>query len=94
MNDATVRPHEAHITPYDDVVDAYGLTILTENADWSLDATGDLVVTKDGDPQHGDIAYSGLFRLVQMWRYSEPHLRSLFIALKGVLSERTALDDA
>jgi hypothetical protein len=94
MNDATTRPHEARITPYDDVVDAYNLTILTEMGDWSLDGTGDLVMTKDGDPQHGDIAYNGLFRLVQMWRYSEPHLRYLFATVDGMLSQRTALDDA
>lgn len=94
MTDATARPHEARITPYDDVVDAFDLTILKETGDWSLDGTGDLVMTKDGDPQHGDLAYNGLFRLVQMWRYSEPHLRYLFATVEDMLSQRSALDDA
>ncbi|WP_027554663.1 hypothetical protein [Bradyrhizobium sp. Cp5.3] len=51
-------------------------------------------MTRDGDIQHGDIAYNGLFRLVQMWRYSEPHLRYLFATMGGMLSQRNALDDA
>jgi hypothetical protein len=51
-------------------------------------------MTKDGDPQHGDIAYNGLLRLVQMWRYSEPHLRYLFATVDDMLSQRSALDDA
>jgi hypothetical protein len=50
-------------------------------------------MTENGDPQHGDIPDNGLFRLVQMWRYSEPHLRYLF-ATVDMLSERSALDDA
>lgn len=93
MTDATAQRLAAHITPYDDVVDAYKLTILKEAGDWSLDDTGDLVVTKDGDPQHGDRAYNGLFRLVQMWRYSEPHLRYLFATVNDQMSQHTSLDD-
>lgn len=80
--------------PYDEVVEVYNLTILREVGDWSPDDTGDLVTTKDGDPQHGDIAYNGLFRLVQMWRYSEPHLRYLFATVGNMQSQRSALDDA
>lgn len=79
--------------PHDEIVETYNLTILTEMGDWSLDGTGDLVTTKDGDPQHGDIAYNGLFRLVQMWRFSETHLRYLFEAVKEMQSQRRALDD-
>ncbi|MET4349018.1 hypothetical protein [Bradyrhizobium sp. RT9a] len=95
MTDATTQqPFDAPITPYDDVVDAYDLTILKEVGDWSQDDTGDIVMTKDGDPQHGDITYNGLFRLVQMWRYSEPHLRHLFATLYSTLTQRTVLDEA
>src|SRR5688500_17399758 len=94
MTHETARPNEARITPYDDVVDAFDLTILTEVGDWSQDGTGDLVMTRDGDPQHGDIAYNGLFRLVQMWRYSDQHLRYLFATVDDMLSQRNALDDA
>jgi len=79
--------------PYDEMVETYNLTILTEVGDWSLDGTGDLVMTRDGDPQHGDIAYNGLFRLVQMWRYSEPHLSYLFKTIGEMQSQRRALDD-
>lgn len=78
--------------PYDEMVETYNLTILTEMGDWSLDGS-DLVTTKDGDPQHGDIAYNGLFRLVQMWRYSEAHLRYLFATVDEMQSQRRALDD-
>lgn len=82
------------VSPFDSIVDAYDLLILKEVGDWSIGDDGDdLVSTKDGDPQHGDIAYNGLFRLVQMWRYSEPHLRFLFAALKETLAHRIALDD-
>lgn len=50
-------------------------------------------MTKDGDPQHGDIAYNGLFRLVQTWRVCEAHLRSLFDAMTGALAWRESLND-
>ncbi|MGO4508018.1 hypothetical protein AB4Z51_13450 [Bradyrhizobium sp. 2TAF36] len=93
MTDSTAQPPEARVTPYDDVVDAYNLAILKNVGDWSQDGTGDLVMTKDGEPQHGDIAYNGLFRLVQMWRYSELHVRYLFAAVGIMLSQRDALDD-
>jgi hypothetical protein len=86
------RISDLPVTPYDSIVDAYNLLILKEVGDWSIGDDGDLVMTKDGDLQHGDVAYSGLFRLVQMWRYSEPHLRFLFAALKETLAQRIALD--
>ncbi|MCG2642435.1 MULTISPECIES: hypothetical protein [Bradyrhizobium] len=79
--------------PYDEMVETYNLSILTEAGDWSLDATGDLVMTKDGDLQHGDLAYNGLFRLVRMWRYSEPHLRYLYATVNDQMSQHAALDD-
>ncbi|QOG22254.1 MULTISPECIES: hypothetical protein [Bradyrhizobium] len=88
-----MRAGDIKARPYDEIVETYNLTILTEMGDWSLDGTGDLVTTKDGDPQHGDIAYNGLFRLVQMWRYSEAHLRYLFATVDEMQSQRRALDD-
>src|SRR6266403_2021543 len=63
--------------PYEEVVQRYSLTLLMADGDWSI-TDGGLTMTKDGDAQHGDIAYSGLHRLVEMWRYNEPHLRYLF----------------
>jgi hypothetical protein len=86
-------PDDPPIAPYDDVIDAYDLIILKEIGDWSLDDTGDLLLTKDGEPQHGDIAYSGLFRLVQMWRFSEPHVRRLFDAMGNTLALQRSLGD-
>ena len=62
---------------YEEVVQRYNLTLLMADGDWSL-TNGDLTMTKDGDIQHGDVAYSGLHRLVELWRYNEPHLRYLF----------------
>jgi hypothetical protein len=61
---------------YEEVVQRYNLTILMASGDWSF-TNGDLTLTKDGDIQHGDIAYSGLHRLVETWRYNDPHLRYL-----------------
>lgn len=82
------------VAAYDSIVDAYDLLILKEVGDWSIDDGGGLVMTEDGSPQQRDIAHNGLFRLVQMWRYSEPHLRFLFAALKETLAQRVASDDA
>jgi hypothetical protein len=86
-------PQAARVIPYDEVVRTYSLTILEEVGDWSIGDDGDLVMTKDGDFQHGDIAYNGLFRLVQMWRVCEAHLRNLFDAMHGTLAWRVSLDD-
>lgn len=93
MTDTTTQPDEACITPYDDVVDAYNLAILKEVGDWSLDDTGDLVLTKDGDIKVGDTAYNGLFRLVQTWRFSEVHLRYLFATMNKMLAWHESLGD-
>lgn len=76
---------------YDDIVDAYELTLLKVGADWSIE-NGDLALTKDGDIKLGDNTYNGLFRLVQNWRFSEPHLRYLFAAMNAMLSLRERLD--
>jgi hypothetical protein len=50
---------------------------LMEPGDFSP-ANGDLRLTKDGDLQIGDAVYSAMFRLVQTWRYSRPHLAQVF----------------
>jgi hypothetical protein len=92
MTDTPPQPHEIQVTPYDDVVATYGLTILAEAGDWSLERA-DLVMTKDGEPQHGDIAYSGLFRLVQMWRFCEPHLRGLFDEMNSMRAWQEGLNN-
>jgi hypothetical protein len=79
---------------FDELVEAYALTMLKEPADWSLDAGGDLTLTRDGEPVAGDAAYNGLFRLVETWRYNAAHLRYLFdttnrmIAWRNDLAER------
>jgi hypothetical protein len=69
----------ANIVPpsYEEVVQRYNLELLMAGDDFSL-TNDDLTSTKDGDAQLGDIAYSGLQRLVELWRYNEPHLRYLF----------------
>jgi hypothetical protein len=92
--DLVAQRDDIEARPYDEGVEAYNLTILRDAGDWSLADTGDLVMTRNGDIQLGDIAYNGLFRLVQMWRYSEPHLRYLFATVDNMRSERSALDDA
>jgi hypothetical protein len=92
MTDTPPQPREIRVTPYDDVVATYGLPILEEAGDWLLEG-GDLVMTKDGEPQHGDIAYSGLFRLVQMWRFCELHLRGLFDEMNSMRAWRESLNN-
>jgi hypothetical protein len=76
------EPHQART--FEEIVQAYGLTILQEPADWSLE-NGDLALTPDGDIKVGTTAYNSLFRLVQLWRYNEPHLRYLFDAANDML---------
>lgn len=92
MNEALHQSEEISPPAYDYVVDAYGLTILQEPGDWSLE-NGGLAETKDGDFKVGDTAYNGLFRLVQTWRFSVPHLRYQFDALNKMLVLRESLDE-
>ncbi len=75
---------------YEEVVQRYNLAMLMAAGDWSF-ANGDLTMTKDGDIQHGDIAYSGLHRLVETWRYNEPHLRYLFETANEMLARGESL---
>jgi hypothetical protein len=92
VNDTAPQRDELQVRPYDDIVDTYGLTILQEAADWSLE-DGDLAMTKDGDIKVGDTAYDGLFRLVQTWRFSEAHLRYLFGTMKKMGALQEGLDE-
>jgi hypothetical protein len=77
---------------YDDIVNTYGMDILTVPGDFSIVA-GDLAMTKDGDFKMGDTTYNGLFRLVQAWRYNVHHLRFLFEMMHAMSVHRRRLDD-
>jgi hypothetical protein len=92
MTDTPAQHEEVRVAPYDAIVDAYNLTILQDVGDWSLE-NGDLAMTKDGDIKVGDAAYNGLFRLVQIWRFSEAHLQYLFATMNKMLAWRERLDD-
>jgi hypothetical protein len=92
MTDTLAQHEEVRVAPYDAIVDAYNLTILQDVGDWSLE-NGDLAMTKDGDIKVGDAAYNGLFRLVQIWRFSEAHLQYLFATMNKMLAWRERLDD-
>ena len=92
MTTAALTPEEVSAPSYDQIVDAYGLTILKARADWSLE-NGDLAMTKDGDIKVGDTAYNGLFRLVQTWRYNAPHLRYLFETMNKMCGWSKSLDE-
>ena len=81
-----------HAPAYNYIVDAYGLEILKTPGDLSIE-NGDLALTKDGDLKMGDTVYSGLFRLVQAWRYNSPHLRFLFDISEFMRAHRASLDD-
>ena len=70
------------------LVDKHGLSILMAPGDFSLE-NGGLRMTKDGGPQIGDDVYSAMFRLVQAWRFSRPHLAQVF-ALSVEMAERRA----
>jgi hypothetical protein len=65
------------VPEYDALVEKHGLSLLMEPGDFSL-VNGDLRLTKDGDLQVGDATYSAMFRLVQAWRFSRPHLAQVF----------------
>jgi hypothetical protein len=65
------------VPEYDALVEKHGLSLLMEPGDFSL-VNGDLRLTKDGDLQLGDATYSAMFRLVQAWRFSRPHLARVF----------------
>jgi hypothetical protein len=91
VND-TFSKSELVAEPYDDVADAYNLTILKAPGDWSLE-NGDLVLTKDGDIKVGDDAYNGLFRFVQSCRYNVFHLRYLYETMKKMAAREEHLEE-
>ena len=70
MNERPARNSE-------DIIRAYHLTMLQARADWSPSENGDLLSMPDGDPQVGSLPYSSLNRLVDLWRFNEPHLHHL-----------------
>jgi hypothetical protein len=77
---------------YDALVDKYGLSILMEPGDFSLQ-DGDLRLTQDGDIQLGNTIYSAMFRLVQAWRFSCPHLAQVFALSIEMAEQRWRHDE-
>jgi hypothetical protein len=92
MNNSQSKPMEIAAPSFEHIVEAYNLSILTGPGDWSLEG-GDLALTKDGDPITGDLAYNGLFRFVQTWRYNTAHLHYLFDTMTEMIAWRTSLDE-
>jgi len=70
---------------FDEIVQAYDLSLLRKPADWSL-LDGDLARTADGDIKVGSTAYNALFRLVWLWQLNEPHFRYLLDAVNSMNS--------
>ena len=68
---------------YDEVVERFDLILLRKRGDLVIE-DGDLALTRWGDLRVGTIAYQGLMRLVQYWRYNEGTLRHLFEATYAV----------
>lgn len=93
MTQSNSRPTERAAPSFDEIVETYDLTILREPGDWTIGDDGDMALTKDGDPVVGDIAYNGLFRLVETWRYNAGHLRYLFDTMASMIAWRAALDE-
>lgn len=87
----TDTPGQFRIRSSEDLVRIYGLSLLEASpGDWSI-VDGDLAMTRDGDPQEGSRYYNALFRLVNLWRYNEPHLRYLFGAVSDMMTWRASL---
>jgi hypothetical protein len=83
-------PALAPVPLYDWVVDHYGLQILKEPGDLSVE-NGDIALTKDGDLKLGNDVYNALYRLVETWRFYYPHLRQLFDLAIAMNSERARI---
>jgi hypothetical protein len=77
---------------YDALVDKHGLSILMQPGDFSL-RDGGLRMTEDGDIQIGDAIYSAMFRLVQAWRFSCPHLAQVFALSVEMAAQRAWHDE-
>jgi hypothetical protein len=93
MSQSNSQPIETTAQSFDEIVETYDLTILREPGEWTIADDGDLDLTKDGDPVLGDVAYNGLFRLVETWRYNAAHLRYLFDTTSRQIAWRAALDE-
>jgi hypothetical protein len=79
------------VPEYDALVEKHGLSVLMKPGDFSLN-NGGLRTTKDGDVQIGDVFYSGMFRLVQAWRFSRPHLATVFALSVDMARQRSMHD--
>ena len=77
---------------YDEIVDRNSITLLMKPGDLTL-RDGDLAVTRWGDLMLNDEDYSAFTRLVQVWRYNFPTLRTLFRAAFYMDGEEAAEQD-
>jgi hypothetical protein len=93
MSQSNSQPIEGTAARFDEIVETYDLAVLKGHGDWTITDDGNLDLTKDGDPVVGDVAYNGLFRLVETWRYNAGHLRYLFDTMARMIAWRTALDE-
>jgi hypothetical protein len=86
-------PVEGTAFRFDEIVESYDLSVLRADGDFSITDDGDLALTRDGNPVVGDVAYNGLFRLVETWRYNAGHLRYLFDTVARMNDWCVALDE-
>jgi hypothetical protein len=93
MSQSNPQTIEGTAPSLDEIVEAYDLTILRGPGDWTITDDGGLDLTKDGDAVRGDVAFNGLVRLVETWRYNAGHLRYLFDTMARMIAWRTALDE-
>lgn len=80
------------VPEYDALVEKHGLSILFEAGDFSIE-NGGLRQTTGGDIQLGDATYSAMFRLVQAWRFSCPHLAQVFAMSVEMAEKRSNHDE-
>jgi hypothetical protein len=77
---------------YLETLSRFGLQRLTSGeADLTLDAGGNIAVTKGGDFQMGGTAVNAMFRLVERWRVTDQATRSLFAQIKDAESLASAM---
>jgi hypothetical protein len=60
-------------------------------ADSTLDAAGNIAITRDGDFQMGGTAVNAMFRLVDRWRVTDQATRALFLQIKDAESLASAM---
>lgn len=78
---------------YQDLIDKYGLGLWVRAPDISLDATGNLAMTTDGNIQFGSVASDALHQLVINWRLNAPVMRMLFDANTDLRSRKDEFED-